>query len=117
LLEQAAERARAGQGPVHLVEHLEQPARPAEPHLASLLRYQQPELLGDHLTEQRLARAEPAVDRRAPKTQPAGDQREVDALPIQVLLGDHSNHVVSRRRGRSTSSCVRWHAPRENSSI
>ena len=79
---------------VDAVEHLEQPGSSAAPHLAPFAGHQQLELVRDHLTEQRLARPEPAVDRGSAEPELSGDDRQIDPLAGQVLVAGHAQHIL-----------------------
>ncbi len=53
--------------------------------------------------EQRFAGSEPAVDGRAAKAEPRRDDRDVDALAVEVELGHEREHVVTRGGRRPAS--------------
>ena len=93
LFQEPADRGGPDERAVDAVEDRQQSRGAATAHLAPFPVDELLELVRDHFAEQRLSRAEPAVDRRATQPKLARYDGDVDALTVQVLASDHAQHV------------------------
>ena len=98
-LDELAQRGSVGKGAVEAVEGVEQrrataPASAGPRGGEDGLRRED-----DHLADQGLAGAEPAVHGGAPEAQLRGDRLNVDPAPAQIPMERGVEHLLARRRG------------------
>src|SRR2546426_661362 len=86
-------RPRAGGPAVEAIEGVQR-RRPASP-LRARARLHEQRLGGleEHLAEQPLPRAEPAIDRRAPEAELGGDRLDVDTPTAEVVVEGGREHL------------------------
>jgi hypothetical protein len=109
LLEEPADRRRPHERAVDAVKDGQQSGSTATAHLAPFVVDELLELIRDHFAEQRLSRAEPAVDRGPAQSKLARDDGEVDAFTVEVLPSDHAQHVSARGCCGASSLVSRCH--------